>query len=111
MLKSVAKQLTTLFLYDIMVVENKGGAKMKHYYVIELNPITHRKTEKPLEYYDFFCRHEKGNVTGEELIDYDDVRDSDKVVAFIEDALNNGYDIQSWNSWKERVYILGVVKA
>lgn len=83
---------------------------MKHYYVIELNPITHRKTEKPLEYYDFFCRHEKGNVTGEELIDYDDVRDSDKVVAFIEDALNNGYEIQSWNSWRERVRILGVIK-
>lgn len=83
---------------------------MKHYYVIEFDTITRIKTEKPLEHYDFFCRHEKGNVTGEELIDYDG-RDPEKAVAFIEDALNNGYDIQSWNSWKERVYILGVVKA
>ncbi len=82
---------------------------MKHYYAIEFDPFTRRKTERPLEYYDFFCRHEKGNVTGEELIDYDG-RDPEKVVAFIEDALDNGYEIQSWNSWKERVRILGVVK-
>ncbi len=82
---------------------------MKHYYAIEFDPSTHLKTERPLEYYDFFCRHEKGNVTGEELIDYDG-RDPEKVVAFIENALDNGYEIQSWNSWKERVRILGVVK-
>lgn len=82
---------------------------MKHYYAIELNPITHCKTEKPLEYYDFFCRHEKGNVTGEELIDYDG-GNTEKAVAFIEDALNNGYEIQTWNSWKERVRIIKVIE-
>lgn len=38
---------------------------MKHYYVIELNPITHRKTEKPLEYYDCFI--EDGSVDADSL--------------------------------------------
>lgn len=43
------------------------------YYVIERDNITHIKTEKPIEYYDFFCRHERGNVTGEEVFDYEDI--------------------------------------
>lgn len=37
-------------------------------------------------------------MTGEELIDYDG-RDPERAAAFIEDALNNGYEIQCWNSW------------
>ncbi len=80
---------------------------MKHYYVIEFDPRTHIKTERPIESYDFFCRHEKGNVTGEELFDYNR-SNTEEAVAFVKRALDSGYEIQTWNSWRERVRIVGV---
>lgn len=78
------------------------------YYVIERDNITHIKAEKPIEYYDFFCRHERGNVTGEEVFDYEDISQTEAAADFIRKALEAGYEIQTWNGLHERVNIIGI---
>ena len=78
------------------------------YYVIERNNNTHIKAEKPIEYYDFFCRHERGNVIGEETFYYDDISQTEAAADFIRKALEAGYEIQTWNGWHERVNIIGI---
>lgn len=78
------------------------------YYVIERNNTTHAKTEKPMIYYDFFVRHEKGNPTGEAVFDYEDISQTEAAADFIRKALEAGYEIQTWNGWHERVNIIGI---
>lgn len=73
------------------------------------NPTSHSYNEYPIRYFDFFAKHQKGNPTGIGIVQYDSRR-LPQIVKYIENSLKEGYEIQTWNEYYERVNIVEVIQ-